>query len=159
MTNLMEHSTCILDISSDEESSRAKRYDRGKENIAPADDVSQTSQSSASRSRESDFKELRKRKVADGACDVDRSPLGEMKIEEYFAEGCNKASVVLVEEDEAPEPSVKSKIPTFELSTPTEVEGLMKKDGPAPKARVLEPIVKAEEGFEVWESGSAHGDE
>lgn len=41
-TNLLEHGACTLDISSDEESVRGSRSERGKENVAPADDVSQT---------------------------------------------------------------------------------------------------------------------
>ena len=42
-----------------------------------------------------------------------------------------------------------------------DVDALMRKDDfvSAPKAALLEPIEKAEEGFEVWESGSAKGDE
>lgn len=41
-TNLMEHSTCTLDLSSDEESRVRERDERGKENVPPQDDVSQT---------------------------------------------------------------------------------------------------------------------
>ncbi|RAL61712.1 hypothetical protein DID88_002780 [Monilinia fructigena] len=41
-TNLMEHSTCTLDISSDEESLTRLRDERGKENVPPPDDISQT---------------------------------------------------------------------------------------------------------------------
>lgn len=42
-----------------------------------------------------------------------------------------------------------------------DIDVLMEKDGfgVAPKAALLEPIEKTEEGFEVWESGSAKGDE
>src|SRR3569833_3988350 len=47
MPNLLQHSTCVLDISSDEESEqkarREKAEGRDKENIPPADDVSQPS--------------------------------------------------------------------------------------------------------------------
>src|SRR5690606_22063345 len=47
MTNLLQHGTCTLDISSDEEfESRANRdraEGRDKENIPPPEDVSQTS--------------------------------------------------------------------------------------------------------------------
>jgi hypothetical protein len=42
-----------------------------------------------------------------------------------------------------------------------DIDPLVEKDGLgfAPKAALLEPTEKAEEGFEVWESGSAKGDE
>ena len=42
-----------------------------------------------------------------------------------------------------------------------DIDALVEKDGFgfAPKAALLEPIEKAEEGFEMWESGSAKGDE
>ncbi len=39
-----------------------------------------------------------------------------------------------------------------------DVDALMAKSG-ASEARLFEPLEKAEEGFEVWESGSAKGDE
>jgi hypothetical protein len=41
-----------------------------------------------------------------------------------------------------------------------DIDALIEKDGfgVAPKAALLEPIEKAEEGFEVWESVTAKGD-
>ena len=45
MTNMLQHGTCVLNISSDEETEqKAKRHDcEDKENVPPMDDVSQTS--------------------------------------------------------------------------------------------------------------------
>ena len=41
-----------------------------------------------------------------------------------------------------------------------DIDALMAKStDEVPKARLLEPIEKAEEGFQLWESGSAKGDE
>lgn len=90
-TNLMYHSTCTLDISSDEESTSRIHDLRGKENVPPMDDQSQTSfrpspyhQQSAGTALKNRLS--RKEKDID-ACDVDRSPLGEMSAEDFYADG------------------------------------------------------------------------
>lgn len=100
MTNLLQHGTCTLDISSDEESeSRAKRdraEGRDKENIPPPEDVSQTS-SARGASR-----------TAGDAVDIDedvlllkgRGPLAEMNVTDFYAEGCDSTSVFIVPGDE-----------------------------------------------------------
>ena len=98
MTNLLQHGTCTLDISSDEESeSRAKRdraEGRDKENIPPPEDVSQTSSARGSSST--------------GPVDIDedvlllkgRGPLAEMDVTDFYAEGCDSSSVFIVPADE-----------------------------------------------------------
>lgn len=170
MTNLLQHSTCVLDISSDEESeSRLQQeHAEGKENVPPADDVSQTSRPRSLR------------QVAhpdDMIIEKERSPLGEMNAKEYYAEGCDDASVVIVPGDEeeeqlpvisearavlraheiahgeraVPEPAVKDGAKS--------VDELMQKvadSGPA--VAVLAPIEGTGESFEVWESGSTKDD-
>jgi hypothetical protein len=177
-TNLMEHSTCTLDISSDEESEARLRDHRGKENVPPLDDISQTrtqlSEPAAAESAKADLKararvsSRRRREIDDGAIDVDRCPLGEMPAEDFYAEGCDGESVFLVPADAAededaaePEPEPAPATFGFGVAASEDVDELMRKcDGDAaPKAALLEPLEKAEEGFEVWESGSAKGDE
>jgi hypothetical protein len=185
-TNLMEHSTCTLDISSDEESAARMRDERGKENVPPLDDISQTrtqiSEPVVDASTSSDLKtracvsSRRRRELDDGAIDIDRSPLGEMPAEDFYAEGCDGESVVIVpgeeDDDEAQEldtPCVPAAAPmTFDFCLQSKeevsdqvVDELMRKSewDAAPKAALLEPLEKAEEGFQVWESGSAKGDE
>lgn len=173
----MEHSTCTLDISSDEESRARERDFRGKENVPPPDDISQTRTSLSSTSN-IDATELsmhdikarirasrKKREVEEGACDVDRAPLGDLAAEDFYAEGCDGESVFLVpaeasEEEEQVEPEQSPM--TFDFIADVKGKGkeldidtLMSKDGLAPPAKLLEPIEKAEEGFELWESGSA----
>lgn len=120
-TNLMEHGACCLDISSDEESAARAREERGKENVAPVDDISQVSLASGvvavrvgeesegadvavgaegvrPLKRGLETKERRSRKVLEeGAIEVDRTPLGEMAAEEFWAEGCD-GCVVEVED-------------------------------------------------------------
>jgi hypothetical protein len=174
-TNLMEHGACTLDISSDEESLARARDERGKENVPPLDDISQT-RSHVDTTEESmrDVKarlRARRREAEEGAIDVDRSPLGDLAAEDFYAEGCDGTSVFIIPAEEevetdvegeskpmfdfAPEIDIKGK--GKEVSLDVDVEQLMRKDDfeAAPKAVLLEPIEKAEEGFEVWESGSA----
>ncbi|PQE07043.1 thymidylate kinase protein [Rutstroemia sp. NJR-2017a BBW] len=159
-TNLMEHSTCTLDISSDEESAlRVREFEKcEKENIPPVDDISQTRlMTTASTSEES--------MVDVNAIDVDRAPLGEMKKEDFYAEGCDERSVFIVfpdpEEAETDTEDASSSMPVpepeklvkgKERERETEIDLLMQK-------RVVEEIEKPEDDFVVWESGSAKGDE
>jgi hypothetical protein len=182
-TNLMEHSTCTLDISSDEESAARMKDERGKENVPPLDDISQTRTSitgevATAESSMADLKararvSRRRREIEDGACDIDRCPLGEMAAEDFYAEGCDGSSVFIISAESDPVDADNQQdgelLPmTFDFiaeikgkGKEIDVDALMQKDNfvSAPKAVLLEPIEKAEEGFEVWESGSAKGDE
>lgn len=195
MTNLMEHGAYTLDISSDEEVERRRGDERGKENIPPLDDISQTSSrlptasslisdSIAEAKASSRTRSQRRRKeIEEGAIEIDRSPLGDLEAEEFYAEGHTATDVVLVEEDEgdsedvhaqsgqthsydAPPEDVPSPEDTssqtfnFSISATIsldDVDVLMtKSDTEAPAvAKLFEPLEKAEEGFEVWESASA----
>ncbi|KAH8592801.1 hypothetical protein B0O99DRAFT_517061 [Bisporella sp. PMI_857] len=171
-TNLMEHGACTLDLGSDEEDAIAERADRGKENVPPMDDVSQTS----TRARGERTSEVEMDK-----CDIDRNPLGDLKAKDYYAVGCGEGDVFLVPvdddenltlEEEQEQPIIPTSTFDFvadingkdiDVSAPSlgDVDMLMQKDDfiLAPKAALLEPIEKAEEGFEVWESASAKGDD
>ncbi|KAJ8071183.1 hypothetical protein OCU04_001522 [Sclerotinia nivalis] len=189
-TNLMEHSTCTLDISSDEESLTRMRDERGKENVPPLDDISQTrtsmtafassSSTSMSMSRRDDMEiremkmkvkmqQRKRREMEEGVIDVDRSPLGEMRKEDFYGEGCDEKSVFVILPDPEPEVLVEDEAEeiiegpseqeeqTSEPMTFTSGKGkgkeididfLMQK-------KVVEPIEKPEADFVVWESGSA----
>lgn len=201
-TNLMEHSTCTLDISSDEESLTRMRDERGKENVPPLDDISQTrtsltafasgssSSMSMSRKDEIDIREMKmrikmqqkkRREMEEGAIDVDRSPLGEMRKEDFYAEGCDEKSVFVIlpdpepeyeaeaeasvaeepvsseREEQIPEPETFNPLPEPVLAAYTPGKGKGKEidiDFLMQK-RVVEPIEKPEADFVVWESGSA----
>jgi hypothetical protein len=105
MTNLLQHGTCTLDISSDEESesraSRDRAEGRDKENIPPPEDVSQTS--SARGSGAAVVVEIDE----DVLLLKGRGPLAEMNVTDFYAEGCDSASVFIVPADEEdPEPAV-----------------------------------------------------
>lgn len=179
-TNLMEHGACTLDISSDEETSRRERDNRGKENVPPPDDVSQTRSplsiptdgAITSDVGSVDREELamhaakqafRKRRAPqEGEIEIDRLPLGDLVAEEFYAEGCDGASVfvILSEEDSEPQAEQQDQV---EARAEIDIDALMQKTemDVAPTAALLEPIEKPEEGanFEVWESGSAKGDD
>ncbi|XXH00121.1 hypothetical protein Hte_006463 [Hypoxylon texense] len=169
MTNLLQHSTCVLDISSDEESESRRQRERaeGKENVPPMDDISQTSRPRAARQAAPAEDEM--------VFEKERNPLGELDAREYYSEGCDENSVIIIpadeEDDEQPQQqqadngldftpemgSVESDIPQPEAEDGMKsVEELMvKTDEPAPGAALLEPMEGTGECFEVWESGSA----
>lgn len=172
----MEHSTCTLDISSDEESAARMKDERGKENVPPPDDVSQTRiQLNSVDSTEASMIDIKarikaSRKKHENAIDIDRSPLGDLLAEDFYAEGCDGSSVFLIPSDETPQDEQVEAPVAFEVAPTSEdigkrkeidIEALMARDVDtiAPKAALLEPIEKAEEGFELWESSSAKGDE
>ncbi|CAL3970258.1 unnamed protein product [Diplocarpon coronariae] len=183
-TNLMEHGACTLDISSDEESAARERESRGKENVPPGDDVSQTRLAHSVPAVEGAAETKRSkqgRTLNENMIELDRAPLGDLAAEDFYAEGCDGSAVVLVAEDEqAQEPEqgqVQEHVPedvgaasTFDLvAEPVRqgkaveadicVEALMAKTGEASQAKLLEPVEKVEEGWSVWESGSAQGDD
>ena len=169
MTNLLQHSTCVLDINSDEERETRRQRERaeGKENVPPPDDISQTSRPRATRQSADDM-----------MVEKERSPLSEMDVREYYSEGHDENSVVIVPGDEecpddSQKPAQKQQAPHEEVSsgpqpsaqaaTPKPVpeqetksmEELMQKiSEPAACAAALEPVDGTGESFEVWESGS-----
>lgn len=174
--NLMYHSTTTLDISSDEETEARRRDERGKENVPPVDDVSQ---SHARLPRDlAKSRSFRKSKLLDeNAIDIDRSPLGDLEAEEFYPDGCGAGDLIVIVDDvdaEAePEAETEEKDarPSFEFTVDAQVKGkgraideavelLMARSNPeaAKPAALFSPIEKAEEGFEIWESGSAKGE-
>ena len=94
MANLMEHSTHTLDISDDEgRSSPIKGDCCNKENVAPVDH--QTTANSPSR--------------RDMMTEDVRSPLGDLETTEYYAEGCDASSVIIIPaEDDVEEANEKA---------------------------------------------------
>lgn len=174
MTNLLQHGTCTLDISSDEESEvkarRERDEGRNKENLPPVDDVSQTS----ARSR---VGAPAAANPDDMVCEKSRGPLAEMNAADYYPEGCDRESVVIVpgdEEDGEPMAAheaaaaaveveahrsaidVAAEFDASELKAEAEVsiDVLMGKESEPSKAAVLQPIEGTGESFELWESGS-----
>lgn len=170
MTNLLQHGTCVLDISSDEESAlRARREGReDKENVPPADDASQTPARAQAR--------LRQQPGVDMVVDKERVALGEMKAADFYAQGCDESSVIIVPGDEgedeqnskgheservakedftvAPElRSLPAPTPEERTEEPASIDAVMAQHGDS--AAVLKPIEGSGETFDLWESGSA----
>ncbi|KAL4805096.1 hypothetical protein BDV18DRAFT_25046 [Aspergillus unguis] len=106
MTNLMQHSTCVLDISDDESKVEEKFDHRGKENIPPADlglslPSSRQQESAAAAARKSEM------------LDEPRSPLGELNAADYYGEDCHAFSYAVVYEDDEEAPVEKKAAHTF----------------------------------------------
>jgi len=90
MANLMAHSTCTLDISDDESRAAAKQDKDNKENIPPVDGptaVTFSTQVTATR--------------RDMMTDEPRSPLGDLDAQDFYAEGCDASSSILVAAEDA----------------------------------------------------------
>ncbi len=81
--NLMNHYTCTLDISSDDESRAAAKDDRGKENIPPTDGVVYSSAALVTAR-------------VDMMTDEARSPLGTLDAKDFYAEGCDASSYIII---------------------------------------------------------------
>ncbi|KAF7715707.1 Uncharacterized protein PECH_008535 [Penicillium ucsense] len=101
MTNLMQHSTGVLDIS-DDESKASPGDDRGKENVPPTESGLELAALPAAMSSATVVRNLAK-------IDEDRAPLGELNAADYYPDGCNAFSVEVVHDDEASETAVPIK--------------------------------------------------
>lgn len=94
MTNLMQHSTGVLDIS-DDESKTSSTDDRGKENVPPAElgiDLPRSAEVAALIAAAATRKANK--------MEEDRSPLGELNAADYYPEDCNAFSFAVVYDDE-----------------------------------------------------------
>lgn len=144
-TNLMEHSTCVLDISDDESKVEEQFGHRGKENIPPADlgialPRSRQQESSAAAARKSEM------------VDEPRSPLGELNAADYFGEDCHAFSYAVVygDDEEAP---VEKTVPArpahpsrSKLSSMSSIDSVL-------EASPVKATTKREsEAIEIWES-------
>jgi len=89
MANLMEHSTCTLDIS-DDESFPVKGDKDNKENVPPVDAIGY----SASR-----ITATRRDMMTDGL----RGPICDLDAEEFYAEGCDSSSFIIIPAEVCPD--------------------------------------------------------
>ncbi|KAG6111768.1 hypothetical protein E4U13_004631 [Claviceps humidiphila] len=112
MTNMLQHRTCTLDISSDEEieqrESREKAEGRDKENVPPYDDRSQSPPRRSDRAS---------RGAGGDKAEKERIVLGEMNAAEllasermYFEEMSSKAETCVTNDSEAGAASVESTV-------------------------------------------------
>jgi hypothetical protein len=118
MTNLLQHSTCVLDISSDDEAENKGLMDKAdgvdKENVPPADDASQLSRPASPARRSADEMELVK----------ERRALGDLVAADFYAEGTDSSSVFMVpaDEDEV-KGAAEPKVDKFELWESASADG------------------------------------
>lgn len=95
MTNLMQHSTGVLDISDDESNKSSAAEGRGKENVPPAElgiDLLPSDQVTALAAAAAARKASR--------MEEDRTPLGELHASDFYPEDCNTFSYAVVYDDE-----------------------------------------------------------
>jgi hypothetical protein len=166
--NLMQHSTEVLDISDDEDRKARLLAEVGKENIAPPEYTG------------------RQRTIArrDLMSDDVRTPLGDLKPSDFYAEGCDSNSYIIVDEGKNGKAAVGldavpvlSALKSSTTPTPSPIEaGTAHQDelrklfasvdshtaAPAvPDPAVASDAPPEEEApkIDIWESESAHGDE
>ena len=149
MANLMQHSAQTLDISDDEGNSSPAKGDRcNKENVAPADYHIAANLPSRRDMMTEDV----------------RSPLGDLETKDYFAEGCDTSSIIIIPAED--EEEFNEKAATEGPSSPTRPranavtegqhgwESLLAQMGAKPNAvNEIEEDTAAE--IQIWESESA----
>ncbi|KAI9933110.1 hypothetical protein MW887_007581 [Aspergillus wentii] len=158
MTNLMQHSTGVLDISDDE--TKVENTSRGKENIPPADlglslPASPQQESTAAAARKGPMME------------ESRSPLGELNASDYYGADCHAFSYEVVYDDDAentPEPK-KAPAPSLprstqpsrssKLSSVSSISSILEATTPATSTDEPSKENPSEAEIKIWESGSA----
>ncbi|KAL4867067.1 hypothetical protein BDV12DRAFT_124261 [Aspergillus spectabilis] len=157
MTNLMQHSTCVLDIS-DDEGKQEESDHRGKENIPPAE-----LGISLPRSRQQEYPAAAARKSE--MLDEPRSPLGDLNAADYYGEDCHAFSYVVVYEDD--EEAVEEKKTAFsfarpihpprsKLSSMSSIASILEAASPVKSALEEKSEPEPEpSAIEIWESESA----
>lgn len=161
--NLIEHSTCTLDIS-DDESQQAVKDNRGKENVPPLDYPGSLSHPVVTTVRPISRKDM--------MTDEPRSPLGDLDAREYYSEGCDASSFYIIPAEKSNiklmEEPVKAKTIVKELDSTGSQEvwkDLLaqieetKKSNAAAALAVAENTKDQESSIEIWESESAKDDD
>jgi hypothetical protein len=161
MANLMEHSTCTLDIS-DDESSSLKGDKDNKENIPPVDYATQMSA-------------MRR----DMMTDESRSPLGDLDAKDFYAEGCDSSSFIIIPVEDSVDEKAAAASNVEEQSSPSHSRpnaGTEGREGwknllAELAAKADDTAIEADFNFEpeaskneaatihIWESESAKGDD
>ncbi|KAF7136814.1 hypothetical protein CNMCM5793_006332 [Aspergillus hiratsukae] len=149
MTNLMQHSTCVLDISDDE--GKAELSSRGKENIPPSELGIDLSRAAAAAARKNDM------------TDEPRSPLGELNAADYYGEDCHAFSYAVVYDEEEATSEKKTTLPPLprnpthptrtRLSSLSSISSILAATQPAKAASSTKSTVSEAE-IEIWESQS-----
>lgn len=123
--NLMEHSTQTLDLSFDDETTKAQRDCRGKENEAPegydapaasrlASTVNDPTPPSPTRTKKNEFIRRKITEMDDG----ERSPLSDLETDEFIPQGLEKDSQVII--DASPEKVTQLNVNDLFATSPPE---------------------------------------
>ena len=164
MTNLMQHSTGVLDISDEETSSAG----RGKENVPPSElnlilPTTRQQESPAAAARKSVMME------------ESRAPLGELNATDYYGDDCHAFSYAVVHDDDeedaenAPVPEQKKSSASApvssrkststqparstNLSSVSSISSLLESTAPESESKTASEPSESE--IDIWESGSA----
>ncbi|KAJ5191889.1 uncharacterized protein N7498_010874 [Penicillium cinerascens] len=156
MTNLMQHSTGVLDIS-DDEGKASVIEGRGKENVPPAElgiDLPRSHQAVALAAAAAARKASK--------MEEDRAPLGELTASDYYPEDCNAFSYTVVHDEEndnipsSKKASVSTQATLLPPSITTSIASLLETaTPPKPAADSTETTESADLKIEIWESESA----
>lgn len=168
MTNLMQHSTGVLDISDDESKQQeTSSTGRGKENVPPSElnlllPTTRQHESPAAAARKSVMME------------ESRAPLGELNAADYYGDDCHAFSYAVVHDDDedaenAPVPEQKKSSASApvssrkststqparstKLSSVSSISSLL--ESTAPKSESKAASEPSESEIDIWESGSA----
>ena len=170
--NVISFSFQTVDIS-DDESRRAAKDDRGKENIPPADypSMSTAAQSVAT---------TRSASRQDIMTDEPRTPLGDLDTADFYADGCDASSYIIVPAEKCDDNNGKSNecrattylnaaAPAGTMTAPDLQQGwddLLTRIDVTQKVATTAAIVpleveveKQSTDIEIWESESAKGDD
>jgi hypothetical protein len=123
--NLMEHSTQTLDLSFDDETAKAQRDCRGKENEAPegydapsasrlASTANEPTPPSPTRTKKNEFIRRKITEMDDG----ERSPLSDLETDEFIPQGLEKDSQVII--DASPEKTTQLNVNDLFATSPRE---------------------------------------
>ena len=163
LNNMMEFSTQTLDIS-DDEGRRAAKDDRGKENIPPMDYPS-LSVGSVEVTRPVSRKDM--------MTDEPRTPLGDLDAADFYAEGCDASSFIIVPAEKSFDPNIDV-LEAKDIGSPIQAKAKASEgsqDGwkdflaqfdASTKAKAAAAASVPEDAapeIEIWESESAKGDD
>lgn len=169
-SNLMEHSTLTLDLSSDEESNKKEKSDIGKENVAPegydaptasrpvitVSDVLPVNNDRVMPMKKTDI--IRKKIItADEMDDGQRSPLSDLETEPFFPPGIDKDAYVIVDgiESSSAAPDKENKAEDSRAQSPFSVETSLSDSIPAVNSPLAKQVGKDEQNtFVFWEDSS-----
>lgn len=156
--NLMEHSTQILDLSSDDETTKAKRDYRGKENEAPEGydqptasrppvTATQPKLPAPQRVKNTEIIRRKTTEMDDG----ERSPLSDLETDDFVPEGLAKDAHVLV--TSSPEKTKLDVKSLFAVAPPAFVFPNLKEGKSTSKLAISSTIIKGDDtdGIAVWE--------